>query len=64
VCKWKLWQSLDRQTFSIKNDVKQADASPQLLINFALECAVRGVQPKHEGLKFSATHQLLVLAEA
>ena len=34
-----------------------------VLFNFALECAIRRVQVKQDGLKLNGTHQLLAYAD-
>jgi len=47
-------------TLSIKNGLKQRDALPTLLFNFALEHAISKVQGKQERVKLNGTHQLLV----
>ena len=49
--------------FHIKNDLKQGDASSQLLFNFALKNAIRNIQVNQDGLKLNDTHQLLVLTD-
>jgi len=43
--------------FPIRNGLKQGDALPPLLFNFVLECAIRRVQIKQDGLKLIGIHQ-------
>jgi len=42
--------------FLIKNGLKQEDALLSLLLNFALEYAIRRVQVNQDGLKLDGTH--------
>jgi predicted SPOUT superfamily RNA methylase MTH1 len=49
--------------FPIQNGLKQVDALPPLLFNFAFEYAIRRVQKNQEGLKVDRTYQLLAYAD-
>jgi len=49
--------------FPITNSFKQGDALSPLLLNFALQYAIRRVQVNQCGLKLNATHQLLAYAD-
>jgi hypothetical protein len=49
--------------FPIENGLKKGDALSPLLLNFALEYAIRRVQVKQDDSKLNSTHQLLVYAD-
>ena len=46
--------------FPIENGFKQGDVLSPLLLNFALDCAIKRVQVNQDDLKLNGTHQLLV----
>jgi hypothetical protein len=50
-------------SFPIQNGLKQGDALPPLLFNFALEYAIRKVQKNQVELKFNGTHQIMAYAD-
>jgi len=49
--------------FLIRNGLKQGDALTTMLLNIALEYAIRRVQVNQDGLKLNDTHQLLAYAD-
>ena len=49
--------------FPIKNGLKQGDALPPFLFNFALLYAIRRFQVHQYGLKLNGTLQLVVYAD-
>jgi hypothetical protein len=49
--------------FPIKNVLRQGDALSPLLLNFAINYAIRRVQVNQDGLKLNCTYQLLVYAD-
>jgi hypothetical protein len=48
--------------FPVRNGLKQGDDLSPLLLNFALEYAIKGVQVNQNGLKLKGTHQFVVYA--
>jgi retron-type reverse transcriptase len=50
-------------SFPIQNGLKQGDVLSPLLLNFALEYAIRKVQETQVGQKLNGTHQLLAYAD-
>jgi hypothetical protein len=56
----RLFEVWARQTFPVKNGLKEGDALSPLLFNFTSEYDFRKVEANQEGLKLHVTHQLLV----
>jgi hypothetical protein len=46
------------ESFPIQNGLKQGNALPPRLFNFALEFSIRNVQENQVGMKLNETHQL------
>jgi hypothetical protein len=58
--------SLDKyqsDKFLIQNGLKEGDALSLLLLNVAIEYAIRSVQENQEGMKLKGTHQVLSYAD-
>jgi hypothetical protein len=55
----RIWKHLS-DMFPSKNGLKQGGALSPLLVNFAVEYAIRRVQVSRDGLKLNGTHQLVV----
>jgi hypothetical protein len=49
--------------FLIQNGLKQVDALSPLLLNFALDYAIRMVQENQGGLELNVSHQCLAYAD-
>ena len=49
--------------FPIRNGLKEGDALSLMLLNFALEYAIRRVQVNRDRLKLNGTHKFLAYAE-
>jgi hypothetical protein len=49
--------------FQIRNGLKQGDALSRILLNYALEYAIRRVQLIQNGWKLNSTHRILVYAD-
>jgi retron-type reverse transcriptase len=61
-CKVHIGKHLS-ESFPIQSGLKQGDALSPLLVNFALEYAIRKIQENQVGLKLNWKHQLLAYAD-
>ena len=51
------------EMFPTRNGLKQGNALPPLLFNFALDYAIKRAQVNQDGLILNGTHQLLAYAD-
>jgi len=49
--------------FPIENGLKDGDTLTSLLLNFALEYAIRKVKANHKMLQFNGTHQVIIYTD-
>jgi hypothetical protein len=62
-CSWVRVGKLLSNLFPIRKGLKQWNALSPLLVNVALEYAIKRVRVKQEGLKLNGAHQVLVYAD-
>ena len=58
-----LTETYSRVMFPVRNGLKQGDALSSLLLNFALEYAIRRVPVNQDDLKFKGINQRLVYSD-